>query len=78
MWAELPHKWGKLNSELVRSSGIPGRDINGEAIQEYKDVKVHFVGAWYMILSLLVRISKLIPGSCQLHLCTIQHLLCGW
>jgi len=23
----------------------------------HKDVKVHFVGAWYMILSLLVRIS---------------------
>ena len=28
----------------------------------HKDVKVHFVGAWYMILSLLVRISKLTPG----------------
>ncbi len=36
----------------------------------HKDVKVHFVGAWYMILSLLVWISMLtsrLQGHCFIH-----------
>ena len=45
----------------VDSSGEMSMAKRFKSAFSHKDVKVHFVGAWYTVLSLLVWISMLIP-----------------
>ena len=46
----------------VESSGEMSMAKRFKSAFSHKDVKVHFVGAWYMILSLPFRISMLTPS----------------